>query len=137
MGRPIMRFLLILKICSALTTSPFLGSVGQLGLTSWDRSDTPVLEYRKRVAQRGPGLALFSSSDMILKGKVDRMCQRSSAIIALIACNVYCENNPDCELQMVQGKADMKGEMKMMTQVQYCADNFDREHAMCMSEMGY
>lgn len=97
-----MRFLLILKICSALTTSPFLGSVGQLGLTSWDRSDTPVLEYRKRVAKRGPGLALFSSSDMILKGKVDRMCQRSSAIIALIACNVYCENNPDCELQMVQ-----------------------------------
>ena len=40
-------------------------------------------------------------------------------------------------LKQKKGKADMKGEMKMMTQVQYCADNFDREHAMCMSEMGY
>ena len=114
-----MRLLLILKICSAITTSPFLGSVG---LTSWDRSETPVLEYRKRVAKRGPGLALFAGSDNVLRGeyqilhmcplnpvytcfikeKVDKMCQRSSAIIALISCNVYCDNNPECQLEAVQ-----------------------------------
>jgi len=61
-----MRILLILNICSALTTSPYLGTVG---LTSWDRSATPVLEYRKRFAKRGPGLALFGGSDNILKRK--------------------------------------------------------------------
>ena len=77
-----MRILLILNICSALTTSPYLGTVG---LTSWDRSETPVLEYRKRFgndftswdrsifgkrfAKRGPGLALFGGSDNILKRK--------------------------------------------------------------------
>ena len=77
-----MRILLILNICSALTTSPYLGTVG---LTSWDRSETPVLEYRKRsgndftnwdrsifgklFAKRGPGLALFGGSDDILKRK--------------------------------------------------------------------
>ena len=77
-----MRILLILNICSALTTSPYLGTVG---LTSWDRSETPVLEYRKRsgndftnwdrsifgkrFAKRGPGLVLFGGSDNILKRK--------------------------------------------------------------------
>ena len=30
------------------------------------------------------------------------MCQRSSAIIALISCNVYCDNNPECQLEAVQ-----------------------------------
>ena len=61
-----MRILLILKICSAINVSPYIGTVG---LTSWDRSETPVLEYRKRLAKRGPGLALFGGSDMILKRK--------------------------------------------------------------------
>ena len=61
-----MRILLILKICSAINVSPYIGTVG---LTSWDRSETPVLEYRKRFSKRGPGLALFGGSDMILKRK--------------------------------------------------------------------
>ena len=190
-----MRILLILKICSAINVSPYIGTVG---LTSWDRSETPVLEYRKRFAKRGPGLALFGGSDMILKRKyitlkfevgtysrcvhriqprrliyqqflekVDRMCQRSSAIIALIACNQYCDNNPDCELPTVQfcfhsihwlhknlsrnsnrefkiqvmktekGNEDTKDELMKMTRVKYCSDNYDKEHAICMDAMGY
>ena len=75
-----MRFLLILKICSAITTSPFLGSVG---LTSWDRSETPVLEYRKRVAKRGPGLALFAGSDNVLRGEYQilHMCPLNPVLL--------------------------------------------------------
>merc|ERR1712003_404226 len=153
MGRFKMRILLILNIlgfCSTLSTSPYLGTVG---LTSWDRSETPVLEYRKRsgndftswdrsifgkrFAKRGPGLALFGGTDNMLKDKADKMCQRSSAIIALIACNQYCDSNPECQLPSIQGNEDTKDELMKMTRVKYCSDNYDQEHSFCMDQMGY
>ena len=65
------------------------------------------------------------------------MCERTAAIVALIACNVYCERNPNCQVNEPQNIEDIDIQYQKITTIEFCSNKFEAEKASCMQDMSF